>query len=325
MKKKILITGAAGFIGSHLTEYLLAKNFNIVVFDKYNNQNSVGWLDNTKALENCEIKLGDIRDYDSVLKAMKNCSAVIHLAALIGIPYSYVSPIAYLKTNIEGTYNVLEAAKNLNLENIIITSTSEVYGTTKILPINEKANINCQSPYAATKAAADQLALSYEKSFKLPVKIIRPFNTYGPRQSHRAVIPSIISQCLNQNEKKVTLGNLKPKRDLNFVQDLCAAFYEVLKCKNLVGEIVNVGTNESISVENLTMKIMKIINIKKKINISKHIIRPAKSEVDDLVCDNRKIKKLTLWKSKTSLDFGLLKTIEWFKENEKFAKKSYHL
>ena len=194
MKKKILITGATGFIGSHLAEFLAKKGFKIIAFDRYNANSDYGWLKDSEFSKDIKIILGDIRDYDSVFKAMKGCSAVMHLAALIGIPYSYVSPLAYVKTNIEGTYNVLEAAKNLNLKNIIITSTSEIYGTPKKLPINEFAAVNCQSPYAASKAAADQLALSYFKSFNLPIKLIRPFNTYGPRQSTRAIIPTIIGQ-----------------------------------------------------------------------------------------------------------------------------------
>ena len=200
MKKKLLITGAAGFIGSQLTEFLVKKGFKIVAFDRYNSNNDLGWLSNSKYLKHFEIILGDIRDIDSVSKAMEGCDSVMHLAALVGIPYSYISPLAYLKTNIEGTYNVLESAKNKKLKNIIITSTSEVYGTPKKLPISEKTLINAQSPYAASKAAADQLSLSYYKSFNLPIKLIRPFNTYGPRQSNRAIIPTIISQCLRKKK-----------------------------------------------------------------------------------------------------------------------------
>ena len=197
MKDKILITGAAGFIGSHLTELMTKKGYKVVAFDRYNSNNDHGWLNNSPYKKDFEFILGDIRDYDSVNKASKGCSGVMHLAALIGIPYSYFSPIAYVKTNIEGTYNLLEASKNNKIDNIIITSTSEVYGTPKKMPINENNQINSQSPYAASKVAADQLALSYFRSFNLPVKIIRPFNTYGPRQSNRAIIPTIISQCLS--------------------------------------------------------------------------------------------------------------------------------
>ena len=202
MKKKILITGAAGFIGSHLSEYFIKKNFKVRVFDRYNSFNSFGWLDQSELKKDMDCVLGDVRDYDSVYKAMKGCDGVIHLAALIGIPYSYYSPLAYVKTNVEGTYNILEAAKNLKIENIITTSTSEIYGSAKYLPINEIHPINSQSPYAASKVAADQIALSYYRSFNLPVKILRPFNTYGPRQSTRAIIPTIISQCLKNDVRQ---------------------------------------------------------------------------------------------------------------------------
>jgi|TARA_B110001452_G_C15214210_1_gene421136 NAD dependent epimerase/dehydratase len=316
IKKKILITGATGFIGSHLTEMLVEKGYNIIAFDRYNPNNDYGWLKESKYKNHFEIILGDIRDYDSVFKAMKNCSSVMHLAALIGIPYSYVSPLAYVKTNIEGTYNVLEASKNLRLENILITSTSEIYGTPKKLPIKETAPVNCQSPYAASKAAADQLALSYSKSFQLPIKLIRPFNTYGPRQSNRAVIPTIISQCLKNKNKKIILGNLNPTRDLNYVTDVCEAFEKVYKSKKLIGEIVNVGSNNSISVKDLVKKIMKIMKVKYKIGSSSKKVRPKNSEVDNLKCDNFKIKKYTSWKNTIRLEEGLQKTIKWFKKNK---------
>jgi NAD dependent epimerase/dehydratase len=315
MSKKILITGATGFIGSHLTEFLVKKGYKIIAFDRYNPNSDYGWLKNSKFIKDVEIILGDIRDYDSVLKAMKGCSAVMHLAALIGIPYSYVSPLAYVKTNIEGTYNILEAAKNLKLRNIIITSTSEIYGTPKKLPINETFPVNCQSPYAASKAAADQLALSYFRSFNLPIKLIRPFNTYGPRQSNRAIIPTIISQCLKNKKKEIILGNINPTRDLNYVEDICAAFYEIYKSKKAVGKVLNVGSNTNISIKNLAKNIMKIMNVKFKIKCSSLRERPKKSEVDHLKCDNSKIIKNTNWKSKTKLNEGLVKTVNWYLKN----------
>lgn len=323
-KKKILITGATGFIGSHLTEFLVEKGYQVVAFDRYNPNNDHGWLKDSKYKKDFEIILGDIRDYDSVLNAMKNCDSVMHLAALIGIPYSYVSPLAYIKTNVEGTYNVLEASKNLKLENIIITSTSEIYGTPKKLPIREDAAVNCQSPYAASKAAADQLSLSYFKSFNLPVKIIRPFNTYGSRQSNRAVIPSIISQCLQSKNKQISLGSTKPTRDLNYVGDICEAFEEVYKSKKIIGEILNVGSNSNISIKDLANKIMKILKINYKIKTSNKRIRPKASEVDDLKCDNSKIIKLTKWKSKVKLDQGLAKTISWIKLNQNIFNKNQY-
>ena len=314
MKKKILITGAAGFIGSHLSEYFIKKNFKVRVFDRYNSFNSFGWLDQSELKKDMDCVLGDVRDYDSVYKAMKGCDGVIHLAALIGIPYSYYSPLAYVKTNVEGTYNILEAAKNLKIENIITTSTSEIYGSAKYLPINEIHPINSQSPYAASKVAADQIALSYYRSFNLPVKILRPFNTYGPRQSTRAIIPTIISQCL-KNDKKILLGNLEPTRDLTYVEDTCSAFFKVYKCKKLAGEVVNSGTNYSISMKTLAIEIAKILNKKIKIELDIKRTRPKLSEVSNLKCDNKKIKFYTGWKPKTKLNIGLKKTINWVMEN----------
>ncbi len=322
MNKKIFITGATGFIGSHLCEMSVKKGFKVVGFDRYNSNNSIGWLKNSKYLKHMELILGDIRDYDSVYKSMRGCSKIFHLAALIGIPYSYVSPLAYLKTNVEGTYNVLEAAKNLNFKDVIITSTSEVYGSAKYLPINEKHPLNAQSPYAASKISADQLSLSYYKSFNLPVKIIRPFNTYGPRQSGRAVIPRIILQSLNKKNKKIILGNLSPTRDFNYVEDTCEAYFDVLKCKKLLGKTVNVGSNTNISIENLAKKIMKVTRTNLNFKKNKKIIRPILSEVDNLKCDNHLIQNLTKWRPKTNLDQGLKKTIEWIKDNyEEYSDK----
>ena len=322
MTKKLFITGATGFIGSHLCEMSVKKGFKVVGFDRYNSDNDYGWLKNSKYLSDIDLILGDIRDYDSVYKSMKGCDKVFHLAALIGIPYSYVSPLAYLKTNVEGTYNVLEAAKNLNVKNIIITSTSEVYGSAKYLPIDEEHPLNAQSPYAASKVAADQLSLSYYRSFKLPIKIIRPFNTFGPRQSNRAVIPRIIIQCLNKKNTRLNLGNLKPTRDFNYVEDTCEAYFQVLNSKKIIGEIINVGSNTNISIENIAKKIMAMTNKKLKFFSNKKILRPKLSEVTDLQCDNQKIKKLSNWNSKVNLDNGLKKTIQWIKKNySKFSDK----
>ena len=222
---KILITGSSGFIGSHLTEYLVERGYEVVAFDRYNSNNHHGWLEKSKYKKKIEFVLGDIRDYDSVNKAMKSCQSVMHLAALIGIPYSYISPTAYIKTNVEGTLNVLESAKNLKLKQVIITSTSEVYGTAIKKKLSENDELKAQSPYAASKIAADQLSLSYYRSFGLPVKIIRPFNTFGPRQSARAVIPSIITQALSKN--KIKIGNLNTARDFLYVEDLCAAYEKI--------------------------------------------------------------------------------------------------
>jgi len=324
MKDKILITGAAGFIGSHLTEMMTKKGFKVVAFDRYNSNNDHGWLNNSPYKKDFEVILGDIRDYDSVNKAVKGCKGVLHLAALVGIPYSYFSPLAYVKTNIEGTYNLLEASKNNNVENIIITSTSEVYGTPKKIPISEKNQINSQSPYAASKVAADQLALSYFRSYDLPIKIIRPFNTYGPRQSNRAIIPSIINQCLSNTSGNLNLGNLLPTRDLNYVDDICNAFYEVYRTKKAIGEIINAGSNYNLSIKNLAMKILKIMELNYKIKSVNFKKRPEKSEVFHLKCNNNKIKKYTHWKPKTQLDQGLKKTINWFSKNYNLEKETYY-
>src|SRR4030095_5112811 len=322
---KILITGSAGFIGSHLTELLVKEGFQVKAFVRYNSKNSWGWLDDSDIIGNIEIITGDIRDYDSVYKAMEGCDTVFHLSALIGIPYSYISPLAYIKTNIEGTYNILEAAKNLNFNNVIITSTSETYGTAQYVPIDENHPLVGQSPYSASKIAADQLALSYYKSFGLPIKIARPFNNYGPRQSARAIIPTIISQALSGKEK-IKLGNLSPSRDFTFVKDTCNGFLEILKSDKLFGEIINIGMNEETTVEKLKELISKIL--KKDIEIEKDAqrIRPEKSEVERLICDNTKMIKFTNWKPSYNLQSGLNETIEWFKDNKgRFKPEIYNV
>lgn len=311
--KKIIITGATGFIGSHLSEFFVERGFRVTAFDRYNPEYNLGHLANSNYKNNIEFIFGDIRDYDSVFKAIKKQDVIIHLAALIGIPYSYYSPLSYIKTNIEGTYNVLEAAKNLNIEQTIITSTSETYGSAKRIPINEEHKLIGQSPYSASKIAADQLAISYWRSFKLPVKIIRPFNTYGPRQSDRAVIPSIILQALYNDNIK--LGNLNATRDFTYVKDLCVAFFEILKLNNFYGVPINVGTNKEHKIKDVANIIINKINPKLKILIDKKRIRPSLSEVDRLKCDNSLIIKKTSWKPVTKFFDGLDKTIEWIKDN----------
>jgi len=314
----ILVTGGSGFIGSHLVEYLVKKNLKVISFDRYNTSNNLGWLQNSPYKKKIKFILGDIRDYDSVYNTLKKCNSVIHLAALIGIPYSYESPAAYIKTNVEGTYNVLEAAKNLKIKNIIITSTSEVYGTAKKYKLSENDLVKGQSPYAATKIAADQLALSYNLSFKIPVKIIRPFNTFGPRQSQRAIIPTIISQIIRK--KIIKIGNKNSTRDFTYVKDLCEAFYKVLKSKKCIGQIINVGSGKEISINDLIKKINYLNKSKNKIKIEKKRLRPIKSEVNRLRCDNAKIKKLLKWKIKYKLNKSLQETIDWYcdKENLKY-------
>jgi NAD dependent epimerase/dehydratase len=308
-----MVTGSSGFIGSHLTEYLVEKGYDVVAFDRYNSNNHYGWLEQSKYKKKIKFILGDIRDFDSVNKAMQGCDGVMHLAALIGIPYSYISPTAYIKTNVEGTLNVLESAKNLKLKQIIITSTSEVYGTAMKEKLSEKDELKAQSPYAASKIAADQLSLSYYRSFGLPIKIIRPFNTFGPRQSARAVIPTIITQALTN--KKIKIGNLNATRDFLFVEDLCSAYEKILKSNKLFGEVVNVGVNSEISIKNLIVKISKILKIKLISVVEKQRVRPKKSEVNRLNCNNEKLKRLTNWKPKYKVDEGLVKMIEWIKKD----------
>tara|TARA_A100001011_G_scaffold207387_1_gene215608 strand:- start:254 stop:1231 length:978 start_codon:yes stop_codon:yes gene_type:complete len=312
--KKIIITGATGFIGSHLTELFVNKGYNVTAFDRYNTTYDLGNLKNSKFKNDINFIFGDIRDYDSVSKACKGMDIILHLAALVGIPYSYYSPLAYIKTNFEGTYNILEVAKQSNVEQLIVTSTSETYGSAQKIPMNENHRLIGQSPYSASKISADQLSISYWRSYKLPVKIIRPFNTFGPRQSSRAVIPSIITQALNN--KTIKLGNINTSRDFTYVTDVCDAYYEMLKIKNLFGEPVNVGSNKEYKIRDIAKKIIKKVNPKIKIKIEKKRIRPLQSEVDRLRCDNKLIIKKSKWRPKISFEEGLKKTIHWIKSKD---------
>ena len=316
---KVLVTGAAGFLGSHLTEQLIESGKKVRALMHYDSNNNWGWLENSKYKKEIEFVVGDIRDFDSVYSAMKDVDEVFHLAALIGIPYSYLSPLAYIKTNIEGTYNVMQSAKLLNTKNVIITSTSETYGSAQYIPINENHPSVGQSPYSATKIGADNLAISFYRSFGLPIKIVRPFNIYGPRQSARAIIPSISIQILN-GMKEIKLGNLDTTRDLTFVRDTVNGFLEISKEQKLNGECTNIGMNDEISIKDLVEKISKIINIKITIKTDENRVRPEKSEVNRLVCDNSKIKKFTKWRPKYNLDQGLKETIEWLENNKKLFK-----
>ncbi len=322
--KNILVTGAGGFIGSHLTELLVKKGYNVKAFIHYNSQNNWGWLEKSKIKNKIEIYQGDIRDYDSVIKSMKNIDTVFHLAALIGIPYSYISPLAYIRTNIEGTYNILEASKQMNIENILITSTSETYGSAQYIPIDEKHPKVGQSPYAATKISADEISLSFYRSFDMPVKIVRPFNTYGPRQSARAIIPTIISQIID-GKKELKLGNLTPTRDLTFVKDTVNGFYEISKSSKCIGRAVNIGMNSEISIGNL-VKIICELTAKKNIKIISNLerIRPEKSEVTRLYCDNSLIKEITNWNPKYNIQEGLKETIEWTQKNINLFKSDLY-
>lgn len=315
--KKILVTGADGFIGSHLVEHLVLSGYSVRAFVFYNSFNSWGWLDQSEdsIKKKIEIFSGDIRDPYGVKKAMDGCDAVIHLAALIAIPYSYHSPETYVDTNVKGTLNILQAARELNLKKVIHTSTSEVYGTAKYVPIDENHPVLGQSPYSATKIAADQLAYSFYSSFDLPITIARPFNTYGPRQSARAVIPTIVSQIASGKEK-IQLGSLSPTRDFNYVEDTVKGFISILKSENTNGEIINIGSGYEISIEDTVFLIASLMNVKVSVDEDTSRIRPKLSEVERLLADNTKAKKMLNWTpqyhDKEGLKKGLLKTIEWF-------------
>ena len=321
--KKILVTGAGGFIGSHLVEKLLEEGCKVRAFVHYNSFNRWGWIDSfsTEKLEKIEIFSGDIRDPNGVREAVKGVDIVFHLAALIGIPFSYHSPDSYVDTNIKGTLNILQACRDLGVEKVLVTSTSEVYGTARYVPIDENHPRQPQSPYSATKIAADCLAESFYRSFDLPVVIVRPFNTYGPRQSARAVIPTIITQLLI-GKKEIKLGALHPTRDLVFVKDTVNGFIEVAKSDKTIGEEINIATGEEISIGDLAKKLINMINPKAKIVVEGMRLRPEKSEVERLLGSNDKIKKLTGWKPQHNLEEGLRITIEWFKnkENLRFYK-----
>ncbi|MDP8213094.1 MAG: NAD-dependent 4,6-dehydratase LegB [Candidatus Zapsychrus exili] len=314
--KKVLVTGSDGFIGSHLAERLIKKGARVKAFVYYNSFNSWGWLDTLpkNTLAKIEVFTGDIRDPNGVLTAMKGTDVVFHLAALIGIPFSYHSPDSYVDTNIKGTLNILQAVRQLKVKKILHTSTSEIYGTAQYVPIDEDHPINPQSPYAATKSSADQIAMSFYRSFKTPVTIVRPFNTFGPRQSARAIIPTIISQ-IYAGSKTIKLGNLDATRDFTYVTDTADAFIEIAQQNGTNGKIFNVGNNKEISVRDLVSTISNITKKKIKIIQDKNRMRPDKSEVQRLVCDNLKIRKAIDWKPRVSLEAGLKKTCGWIKNN----------
>ena len=316
---KILVTGACGFIGSHLCEMLVGLGENVVAFDRYNRDNNWGWLEDSPFLDDMEIVLGDVRDYDSVVKALNGCKAVFHLAALVGIPYSYISPLAYLRTNIEGTYNVLESCRNLGIDQVIITSTSETYGTAQYVPMDEQHPLVGQSPYSASKIAADQLAVSYFRSFQLPIKIVRPFNTYGPRQSARAVIPTIIDQ-ISADQVDINLGNVEPTRDLTFVKDTCNGMVKIYESSKRFGEVTNIGMNSEISIADLARTIGNLMGVKIKIVSDGERQRPLNSEVERLVCDNTKLITEIGWEADYSLEKGLSETIDWFRSAQSGTK-----
>ena len=320
-RKKILITGADGFIGSHLTEALVRQGYDIRAFVMYNSFGSWGWLDHCapEVKGRFEIFPGDIRDPHGVREAMRGCDAVLHLAALIAIPYSYHSPDTYVDTNIKGTLNILQAARDLDIRRVIHTSTSEVYGTACFVPITEEHPLQGQSPYSATKIAADQLAYSFYASFDLPVVIVRPFNTYGPRQSARAVIPTIITQIAN-GQRQIKLGAVSPTRDFNYVQDTVAGFIAALNCDEGLGEVVNLGSNFEISVGDTAQLIAEVMNVEIELMTDEVRLRPQNSEVERLWAANTKAKRLLNWQpnygGREGLKRGLVETVEWFSQSD---------
>jgi len=314
--RKVLVTGADGFIGSHLTEELVKKGYEVKAFVYYNSFGTWGWLDTLpkEIMKHVEIFQGDVRDPNGVEEAMKGVSAVFHLAALIAIPYSYHSPDTYVDTNIKGTLNVLQAARKLAIDRVLITSTSEVYGTAQYIPMDEKHPFQGQSPYSATKIGADRLAESFYRSFQLPVTIVRPFNTYGPRQSARAVIPTIITQLL-VGKTEIKLGSLTPTRDFNYVKDTVNGFISILESQDTIGEEINIATEKEISIGELAQELINQINPKAQIVCDELRLRPEKSEVNRLLGSNEKIRRLTAWTPRYSLAEGLHDTIEWMKEH----------
>jgi dTDP-glucose 4,6-dehydratase len=314
---KILVTGADGFIGSHLTETLVTQGYNVRAFTLYNSFNSWGWLDHSpkEILENLEVFSGDIRDPYGVKEAMKGCDIVLHLAALIAIPYSYHSPATYVDTNIKGTLNVVQAARELDLEKVVHTSTSEVYGTAKFVPITEEHPLQGQSPYSASKIGADQIAMSFYQSFNTPISIIRPFNTYGPRQSARAVIPTVITQIAN-GTRKIKLGALHPTRDFNYVKDTVRGFMAIAESEKSIGEVINIGSNFEISIGDTVKLIAEAMGVEIEIETDEVRLRPEKSEVNRLWADNTKAKQLVGWEplygGREGFKQGLAETAEWF-------------
>lgn len=320
MANKVLVTGADGFIGSHLTEELVKQGKRVKAFVYYNSFNSWGWIDSLpkEIRDEIEIFAGDIRDPNGVREAMTGVDTVFHLAALIAIPFSYHSPDSYVDTNIKGTLNVLQAARQLETRRVLVTSTSEVYGTAQYVPIDEKHPYQGQSPYSATKIGADRLAESFYRSFNLPVTIVRPFNTYGPRQSARAVIPTIITQLLSGKEE-IKLGSLTPTRDFNYVKDTANGFITLSEADNVIGEEINIATQQEISIGELANEIIAQINPKARILCEEERLRPEKSEVNRLLGSNEKIRRLTSWAPKYTFAEGIRETIAWFKEGNHMA------
>jgi NAD dependent epimerase/dehydratase len=319
--KKVLVTGADGFIGSHLVEALVNQGCEVRAFVFYNSFNSWGWLDtlNPELLKQLDVFPGDIRDPNGVLTAMKECDLVFHLAALIAIPFSYHSPDSYIDTNIKGTLNVVQAARILGTQKVLITSTSEVYGTAQYAPIDEKHPYQGQSPYSATKIGADRLAESFYKSFETPIVIVRPFNTYGPRQSARAVIPTIITQLLS-GKSELALGSLSPTRDFNFVSDTVDGFIEIAKSDSTIGEEINIASGIEHNIGDVARNLIQQINPKTELIADDERLRPEKSEVFRLIGDASKLQRLTAWKPKHNLKSGLQETVNWFRDESNLSR-----
>lgn len=324
---KVLVTGADGFIGSHLTELLVEKGLEVRAFSFYNSFNTWGWLDtlSQSVMEHVEVFTGDIRDPNGVREAMKGCGAVFHLAALIAIPFSYHSPDAYVDTNIKGTLNVLQAARDLGTSRVLVTSTSEVYGTAQYVPIDEKHPYQGQSPYSATKIGADRLAESFYRSFDLPVTIVRPFNTFGPRQSARAIIPTIITQLL-AGKSEIKLGSLTPTRDFNYVKDTANGFYEIFRSDKAIGQEINIATQKEISMGDLANELIRQINPAARIVCDAQRLRPEKSEVNRLLGSNEKLRRLTAWEPHYTFEQGLGETVDFFRRNlDRYKVDIYNL
>jgi NAD dependent epimerase/dehydratase len=309
----VLVTGAGGFIGSHLTERLVALGARVRALVRYNSSNAWGWLERSAVQQQVEVRLGDVCDAEYMRQAMHGIDTVFHLAALIAIPYSYQAPRSYVRTNVEGTLNVLQAARDAAVRLVVHTSTSEVYGSAHYIPIDEAHPLQGQSPYAASKIGADKLAEAFYLSFGLPVAVIRPFNTFGPRQSARAVIPTIITQALTQPE--VQLGNLTPRRDLNYVADTVEGFIRMAECPAAIGQVINIGSGREVSIGDLAHTILELVGRDKPIRCDEQRVRPAPSEVERLCADNRRAQALLSWQPQYTLHDGLARTIAWVEEN----------
>jgi NAD dependent epimerase/dehydratase len=316
---RVLVTGADGFIGSHLTELLVRKGYQVRALSQYNSFNYWGWLEDLNCINDVEVVSGDVRDPHFCKHITKDIDTVFHLAALIAIPYSYVAPDSYVDTNVKGTLNICQATLDNGVKRVIHTSTSEVYGTAQYVPIDEKHPLQAQSPYSASKIAADAIALSYFNSFNLPLTIARPFNTYGPRQSARAVIPTIISQIAN-GKKQIKLGDVSPTRDFNYVTDTCNGFLALANCDKAIGETVNIGSNFEISVSDTLNLIRELMNSNVEFIVDEQRVRPEKSEVFRLWGDNKKIRNLTGFEPQYNIRQGLKETIDWFTKPENLAK-----